>query len=767
MYDLVISPVPPMPFPAPGSTPSESHTSSQATHWLESEYMGETEEYNKIKKIVEDASRTCPFITGEISVGDTHVEDRNAAKVCALHSYKPVGQAGAMALAAGGNRLLNGCMDVHVQDIIALMKSSYNFPTHDDALDTILKATVYLEAVPVVADSDIRSHADKKPYWYNLLVAEGIRKLSAIMTGKVLLKWKNLKLICGFGEEAQTTLQLIWALFPELRCKIHLPHLLKKVPHGQRVLYMWADIKARSLHLDQCDRIAATLAGSEANGVDDVFAHGQVPGYRMRRNDDGTLTAVKTEDDGTVYQVISHYDQKVLGTARSVQQLSKWFDCSEAIIRIILLNGQCIKSDDTIIFEIKEVSSESVECGISSKNMKAFTQLYEKHQLQPRIQFRMAKQEMSQEDMEDLSELCDEFQNTTDGSQIAKRSLGLSARKKVCFCIKTTSGKVVYVSSTKLNALQKLGISSHYVQNDVVVIRGMDVCLIEPINAEEAHRWGIDDTVEGAEGELESICETIKDLLAIRGSSRLVCIKTTSGGVVHVSSTKLNALQKLGISSHYVQNDVVVIRGMETCRIESIDVEEACGLGIDQTVEGAEGELESIRDMIQGLLAIKGSSRLVCIKTTSGKVLHVSSSKGNALHKLGITESCVKDDVVVVRGEEVCRIESIDVEEALRLGIDETVEGAEGEFQDLVCSLFFQTTLKEHTTKTLEVLNESVAKKKKITSETMGAIRNQTWALMERMNMLRKSKYSGSQMEKVMSIAETDAQELWRKQHNK
>ena len=309
----------------------------------------------------------------------------------------------------------------------------------------ILKSVVYLEAVPIVADSNIRSHADKKPYWDNLLVAKNVRMLSAKMTGKVLRKWKNLKLICGFGEEAQLTLQLIWALFPDLRCKIHLPHLLKKVPHGQRVLYMWADIEARSLHLHQCDRIAAMLAGSEEpNGVDDVFAHGQVPGFRMRRNDDGTLTAEKQEADGTVYQVISHHDQKVLGTARSVQQLAKWFDCSKAIIRIILLNGQCIKSDDTIIFQIKEVSSESVECGISSKNMKAFTQLYEKHQLQPRIQFRMAKQEMSQEDMKELNELCDEFQNTTAGLQIDKSSLGLSARKKDFFCIKTTSGDEVH-----------------------------------------------------------------------------------------------------------------------------------------------------------------------------------------------------------------------------------------------------------------------------------------------------------------------------------
>lgn len=111
---------------------------------------------------------------------------------------------------------------------------------------------------------------------------------------------------------------------------------------------------------------------------------------------------------------------------------------------------------------------------------------------------------------------------------------------------------------------------------------------------------------------------------------------------------------------------------------------------------------------------------------------------------------------------------SINAEEALRLGIDETVEGAVGELesiysriQDLVCSLFFQTILKEHTIRTLAVMNESVAKKKMITSETMGAIRDPTWTLM------RKSKYSDSQMGKVMAIAETDAQELWRKRHNK
>ena len=91
-----------------------------------------------------------------------------------------------------------------------------------------------------------------------------------------------------------------------------------------------------------------------------------------------------------------------------------------------------------------------------------------------------------------------------------------------------------------------------------MVVHGKKVCLIEPIDVEEALRLGVDETVEGAEGELKSICERIQVLLAINGRSNLVCIKTTSGEVVHVSSTKWNALQKLGIDERHVKNDAVV-----------------------------------------------------------------------------------------------------------------------------------------------------------------------------------------------------------------
>ena len=110
----------------------------------------------------------------------------------------------------------------------------------------------------------------------------------------------------------------------------------------------------------------------------------------------------------------------------------------------------------------------------------------------------------------------------------------------------------------------------------------------------------------------------------------------------------------------------------------------------------------------------------------------------------------------------------------MRLGIDQTVKGAEGELesireriQDLFCSEFFRKFLTKHKSKTLAVLNDSVAQKKKITLEMMKPMRDSTLALMKWKNMGRvHSKYSVSQMSRVMSKAEEDAQELWVKQHN-